>query len=848
MSSPTISASSELTKNSEKSSKQLLLNFLSAAIIVAVILGAFGKTVFKGAPISRVYQLGQRDTLYSKYFTPTREGFDASVYQYFVPSHEFLCRQLLNGQIPLWNPLAGCGAPFLADVETAVAWPLRLMLLGLEPMRSWNLLIVANILNFGLGSFLLAQTLKLRRFAAIFASLLTAFCPFLIFQSELIGSSSSMIPLVMAAFVNAHEKRSYLRRILAGLACAVMIFSGHPEPSFFGIVSSSMLYLCLSVFGDQKEEPAWKRLGLGLWDIAIIGISAFCFSSFMLLPFLELLKNSDCYKLGLEGHRFGVPLNSILINLIHPAYNNSSPFLGILCVPLLLSSVALDFKNNKYARSLLICSAVSIALMSQLGPIDWLMNASAFSWFVPKYCWPSLLIMLSMISAFGLQSLLTLAQKDWRKASMIAISSSLFAVAVLAYIRIFPGSLDCIRQDEAFDHMQVISKFFTRDLILLSVFATAICLSRFFSKAQGIACLLVASICTILSLAPTVKQASPVQANFKYEAVEPIPFLEKEQARILTMGRHVFCPSSNFCFGINNLVPVNVYHPSRFQRFLISCGVTAEGVNQFFDGRLSSAIDAAAVRYIVTPQPVLSKNDKMPEAKALKTEDPGWGTTSQGLCLKAAALRFYPENREVNGTLVFSADSQRAKELAIQSLLTDSRGNILWMSDLDRLVYLYSNQKPGIQSFSKDITIPVPESRESLNIELQVFDWKTSGYLDHNKTTGQKKTVTVAKCKPDSKSLDSELIRDCGVDDSKRRFKLRKETASHIRVYENTDALPAAYLSHDFQKAGSETEAFESVSKTDPKIKTIIESELSEAELRSKLNGSESKSNNVETV
>lgn len=800
-----------------KTNRQLLLNLITAALIALVVLGAFDKTVFTGAPISRVYQLGQRDTLYAKYFTAKREGYDASVYQYFVPSHSFLTKQLSSGVIPFWNPLVGCGAPFLADVETAVFWPFRILLLSLPPLRAWNLLIFFNILNFALGTFLLAKTMQLRRYAIAFASLTCAFCPFLIFQSELIGSSSSMIPLVMASFMYAESKGGFLAKALAGLACAIMILSGHPEPSFFGIASASLLLLCLSGFSQTAAESTGpisflKRLSGAFISIAIIGAFAFCFCAFMLLPFLELLKHSDCYKLGLTGHRFGVPLNSILVNLVHPAYANSSPFLGILCLPLSLCAVVFGFRQDKYVKSLTISSLLLIALMCQLGPLDWLMNSAAFSWFVPKYCWPSLLVMLSLLSAFGFQLLVAEMQKNWRKASLCLVAGSLITVVCLSLIRFIPGLLDCVRQDEAFEHMALINKAWTRDIIILTVLSLTLCASRFLGKAQAAAVVLCVALCSIFSLAPVAKTASPVSAAFNYDAVAPIPFLQEQGERIITMGRHVFCPSSNFCYNINNIVPVNVYHPYRFQRYLISAGVTPEGVNQFFDGRLSSRVDMASVKFVVTPQPVLGESENVAPPQAVKnTAKSSWGEHND-LQLVAAGLLLYPENREIIGSLRLHVPAAQARELGVQAILMDEKNNIRWLGDIDRLVYLFSESPSSANTLelTRDIAVPLPEGKGKMQLLLQVFDWKTNHYLPVSDPTANKSAnekVVLAECDLESKTLQSPLIESCGIARFPRRFKLMQETDSHLRVYQNNAALPKAYLCHQYQLARNENEA-----------------------------------------
>lgn len=825
---PGSSVEKAAAQESSSGRKQFILNAACLAMIAFTILACFHESVFGGKPVSRLYQLGQRDTLYGKYLTGKREGYDASVYQYFVPSHVFLQGQIKKGTVPLWNPLAGCGAPFLADVETAVFNPLRLLLLCFnEPIRCWNLLIVFNLVNLALGTALLGFLLGLRRFALIYASLISSFCPFLVFQSELIGSSAGFIPLSMASFVFAARQNKLLSKAFAGLACAVMILSGHPEPSFFGIVFASLLYLLIKV-QQESREGKWlykiKILVFSLLDIAIIGAFAFSFSAFMLLPFLELLANSDCYKLGLAGHSFGVPLNSILLNLIHPAYNNSSPFLGILCLPLVLYA-GTKFGKNVFVSTLVLAAAIAIALMSQLGPIAWLMSLKTFSWFVPKYAWPSLLVILALLSGFGFQFIVDDLPKSWKKTSMTLAVLCLFAVLALAAIRLFPGLLDCPRQDEAFEKMQVISKFWTRDLIFLTLFALVAAASRFAGRAQGALIVAAVAVLSVLSLSPVARIASPASGEFNYDLLDPIPLLQKDNDRILSMGRHSFCPSSNFCYGINNIVPVNVYHPKRFQRFLVSCGVSPEGVNQFFDGRLSAFTSLAAVKKIVTTEPLLGSEELLPEPEPIKSKNSiNWGENSE-LTLKGAYLRYDQHNREIRGCLELEVDSDSAGDIALQALLLDAKGNVLWMADAERLVDLLHDAKPVGDNFElrRDLLVPVSGGNdEKLSLALQFFNWKKMSYMprtDKSKTqylllADLKRTASQKgnSEQPSSQfEIESSVLSCIKVPDElakKKRFALLSESSSKLRVYEDRFACNQAYLaSPPYLLAGSEEEA-----------------------------------------
>ena len=53
-------------------------------------------------------------------------GVDA--FTYFYPYRDYAARAIREGSIPLWNPYLFLGAPFLANPQTAVFYPLNLVL------------------------------------------------------------------------------------------------------------------------------------------------------------------------------------------------------------------------------------------------------------------------------------------------------------------------------------------------------------------------------------------------------------------------------------------------------------------------------------------------------------------------------------------------------------------------------------------------------------------------------------------------------------------------------------------------------------------------------------------------
>lgn len=76
---------------------------------------------------------------------------------------------------PLWNPYSFCGAPFLADIQTAVFYPINWLLVGLEPIRQFPPFLSVHFIVGGLGLFFLLRVLGVSGIPAVGAALAFAF-------------------------------------------------------------------------------------------------------------------------------------------------------------------------------------------------------------------------------------------------------------------------------------------------------------------------------------------------------------------------------------------------------------------------------------------------------------------------------------------------------------------------------------------------------------------------------------------------------------------------------------------------------------------------------------------------
>nr|NIO72727.1 hypothetical protein [Anaerolineae bacterium] len=154
-------------------------------------------------------------------------------------------QRLFSGQLPLWNPYTFSGHPFLADVQSAIFYPLSLITLLLSLPWGFSLfaLELEAIFHFflaGLFTYLLAKRLLHDRRAALISSLVFTFGGYLTSypsQQLAILETDVWLPLILLLLDIGLERlkerpsgRGFLLPItFAGLAFGLALLAGHPQ-------------------------------------------------------------------------------------------------------------------------------------------------------------------------------------------------------------------------------------------------------------------------------------------------------------------------------------------------------------------------------------------------------------------------------------------------------------------------------------------------------------------------------------------------------------------------------------------------------------------------------------------
>ncbi len=119
--------------------------FTFAVVLAATVGGFFAESLFGGrllSPADVLFASGSFADVRGPSYEPVNRLLIDPVLQ-FQPWLEFNRGMIRSGRLPLWNPMAGCGAPHLANGQSAVFDPFHLdrlprRLSRASPLAGWG--------------------------------------------------------------------------------------------------------------------------------------------------------------------------------------------------------------------------------------------------------------------------------------------------------------------------------------------------------------------------------------------------------------------------------------------------------------------------------------------------------------------------------------------------------------------------------------------------------------------------------------------------------------------------------------------------------------------------------------
>lgn len=209
--------------------------------------------------------------------------------------NSFSTTEWRRGHFPLWNPHTGLGQPHLANLQTAVWFPLSLLRVLSDSPRGPDLILLLRLLLAASFVFWLARNLGLRFAGALAAGFVYSLANYSLGFLQLVDLNSQMLlPLLMFTARKMLPRPAFSHLAGAGLLCALVILGGHPEAGFNTFLVGGLFFLFLARRSRARGSvflPAGAALLLGI----LLALAA-------LLPFANYLLR--CWSLHAPGFGF----------------------------------------------------------------------------------------------------------------------------------------------------------------------------------------------------------------------------------------------------------------------------------------------------------------------------------------------------------------------------------------------------------------------------------------------------------------------------------------------------------------------------------------------------------------
>lgn len=171
---------------------------------------------------------------------------DYDAFVYFYPLRQYAADALKQGHFPLWNPYYFLGAPFFANIQTAVLYPGNLLFLLLPTPYAYSASVVGHVLLAGVAMYLFARrSLEVSALPALLGSIAFMFSGFLSGQVGHINqlTVAAWMPLLLVTFDEAVRRRSVALAIATGLVGTLQLLAGHTQEWYFSTVILGLLAL-----------------------------------------------------------------------------------------------------------------------------------------------------------------------------------------------------------------------------------------------------------------------------------------------------------------------------------------------------------------------------------------------------------------------------------------------------------------------------------------------------------------------------------------------------------------------------------------------------------------------------
>ncbi|MDR3642913.1 MAG: hypothetical protein P4L74_04780 [Candidatus Doudnabacteria bacterium] len=234
-----------------------------------------------------------------------------------------LSREIIrSGHFPFWNVFSGNGLPLMANMQSAVFFPLTWLFYFFNIRFALGAYAFVKLFLMGMFTYLYLRELKLRHSSSLLGAILFAFCNSnAIWFLWPLTSVILILPLSFYLIEKYFNSADLKYALWLAPVTALGLFAGHPQTFF---------YIFCAIYGYTIFKAFSSGFSLKQGTVRVILLSAIYFLGFAIslvavLPFLEYLKLSANlnYRAGFAENPFYLQPLMFLANLIPDFYGNT---------------------------------------------------------------------------------------------------------------------------------------------------------------------------------------------------------------------------------------------------------------------------------------------------------------------------------------------------------------------------------------------------------------------------------------------------------------------------------------------------------------------------------------------
>lgn len=399
---------------------------------------------------------------------------------------DFLKNEILQGEFPLWNNLAGNGMPVVADITTATFYPFKYISLLFSGAWFWLIFYALHLAMGATFTYKYLQIIQCKRFVAVFTSIIYLFSVHLgggRKEHTMLVACAIYLPIILY-FIEKYlqvQKKRYL--LYSSIFMALQFFVGFPQ---------YVVYTDLTVGFYLIAGGIRKKISLKIWfrDAIIWGISYFALIMVQLLPFIQLSQfyvSAGAGKTSFEVFR-SLSLHPFrIIMMLFPALFDGQPwnpdwgtsgadieiFLGLFVIVVLLYGIRYYMKSRKAFGA--ACVMLVTMLYACSGHIEWLARIIYRIPLLNSFRVPSRILFIFIFFAYVLFAVsLTKIMEEQRKDKLLKLVIHLLVLSVILMVAHMSSLLLLNGTGETYYSYEKIFDIYYGTIIILGIIAICI--------------------------------------------------------------------------------------------------------------------------------------------------------------------------------------------------------------------------------------------------------------------------------------------------------------------------------------------------------------------------------------